>query len=317
MNVYQKILKRDGKIYALAPMEGVTDSVFRQILCDIGKPDLFFTEFMNTDGYMSKGRDKVSDRLRFVERERPIVFQLWGNTPENYAAAVKDIKRFKPDGVDINIGCSVRNVLSSGHCSSLIKDPELVKRIIDAVKSEAGNIPVSVKTRIGYDSIITNEWFSFLLEQNLDLITVHGRISKQGYDEPANWEEVSKVVKLRDALSPSTVILGNGDVDGLDMADSFMLEYGVDGVMLGRAVMQNPWLFSRRLIIGKKERLSALEEHLELFKSTWGGDRPFNTQKKYIKMYLNGFDGANELRIKLMKCDNLDEVLGIIKTLLS
>lgn len=299
-------------MYALAPMEGVTDSVFRQILCKIGKPDLFFTEFMNTDGYMSKGRDKVSDRLKFTKEERPIVVQLWGNTPENYASAVKDIRGVKPDGIDINIGCSVRNVLSSGHCSALIKEPELVKEIIDAVKSEAGDIPVSVKTRLGYDSVITDEWFSFLLKQDLALITVHGRISKQGYDELANWEEISKVVDLRNTLSPSTVILGNGDVQDLDMADEYISEYGVDGVMIGRAVIQNPWLFSRRSAISQKERLAVLKRHLELFKSTWEGVKPFKSQKKYIKMYLSGFEGANELRIRIMECESVDEALELL-----
>jgi tRNA-dihydrouridine synthase len=312
MNKYQKILGEKGKIYALAPMEDITDTVFRQILCDIGKPDLFFTEFMNTDGYMSKGRDKVDHRLKFTQKERPIVFQLWGNNPEKYAQTVKDIVGLKPDGIDINIGCSVRNVLSSGHCSALIQEPEVVKEIIQAVRSESGDISVSVKTRLGYDEIITEEWFTFLLEQNLDLITVHGRISKQGYDEPANWEEIGKVVELRNSISPTTVILGNGDVEDLDMADEYISKYGVDGVMFGRAVVSNPWLFDRRSVIPKEERLEVLESHLGLFKGVWEGIKPFNTQKKYIKMYLNGFEGAQDLRMKFMKCEEIDEAIGLI-----
>jgi tRNA-dihydrouridine synthase len=286
------------------------------MLCDIGKPNLFFTEFMNTDGYMSKGRDKVSHRLDFTYKERPIVFQLWGNTPENYANTVKDIVKLKPDAIDINIGCSVRNVLSSGHCSALIKEPELVKEIIDSVRSESGDIPVSVKTRLGYDKVITDQWFTFLLEQALDLITVHGRISKQGYDEPANWEEIGRVVNLKNSISPTTVILGNGDVEDLDMADDYISRYGVDGVMIGRAVMGNPWLFSRRDNIPKKERLEVLKKHLELFKSTWGRIKPFNSQKKHIKMYIRNFEGANELRMELMMCENIDEALDLIKSFL-
>jgi tRNA-dihydrouridine synthase len=313
MNIYEKILKKKGKIYALAPMEDITDTVFRQVLCDIGKPDLFFTEFMNTDGYMSKGRDKVDHRLKFTKRERPVVLQLWGNNPENYACTVKDIIKLKPDGIDINVGCSVRNVLDSGHCSALIKEPELVKEIIQAVRSESGKIPVSVKTRLGYDEIITEKWFTFLLEQKLDLITVHGRISKQGYEKPANWEEIGRVVELRNTISPTTVILGNGDVESLDMADNYISKYGVDGVMFGRAVVSNPWLFNRRSVIPKEERMEVLEKHLELFKSTWEGIKPFNTQKKYIKMYLSDFEGAQELRMKFMKCDTVDEALSILK----
>lgn len=313
MNIYKRILEEKGKLYCLAPMEGVTDTVFRQVLCGIGKPDLFFTEFMNTDGYMSKGRDRVSHRIGFDEIERPVVFQLWGNNPDNYALTVKDIIKFKPDGIDINVGCSVRNVINSGSCSALIKEPSLVAEIIKAVRSESKGIPISVKTRLGYDEVITDEWLSFLLEQELDLITVHGRISKDGYDVNANWEEIAKVVNLRDSLSPNTVILGNGDVQDLDTADDYISKYHVDGVMIARGIMTNPWLFSRRDRISKKERLEVLKKHLELFRSVWWDSKPFNTQKKYIKMYISNFDGANDLRMKLMSCLNISEVFKILE----
>lgn len=312
MNIYKKVLKEKGKIYALAPMEDVTDTVFRQVLCDIGKPDLFFTEFMSTDGYMSKGRDKVSHRLEFSDIERPIVFQLWGNNPDNYAETVKDIVKLKPDGIDINIGCSVRTVLNSGHCSALIKEPGLVRDIIHAVKGESKSIPVSVKTRLGYDQIITEEWFSFLLKQNLDLITAHGRISKDGYSVPANWNEIGKVVKLRDEISPATVILGNGDVNTLEQADEYISRYGVDGVMIGRGILQNPWLFARRENVDREERIDVLKKHLKLFDRVWGDRKPFYSQRKYIKMYISNFEGASELRNQLMECNTLDEVLAIV-----
>ena len=312
MNMYRKLLEERGKIYALAPMEDVTDTVFRQMLCDIGKPDLFFTEFMNTDGFMSKGRDRINHRLEFAEIERPIIFQLWGNNPGNYAKTVKDIIKLNPDGIDINIGCSVRSVLNHGHCSALIKEPQLVEEIIKAVKSESGDIPVSVKTRLGYDQIITEEWFPFLLKQDLDLITVHGRISKDGYNVTANWEEIGKVVKLRDKISPTTVILGNGDVQNLDQADRYIEKYNVDGVMIGRGILQNPWLFSRRENISKEERIAILKKHLKLFNKVWGERKPFYSQRKYIKMYVSNFEGANELRSELMKCENVDEILSIL-----
>lgn len=313
MNTYEKVLVKNGRILALSPMEGVTDTVFRQILCDIGKPDLFLTEFMNTDGYVSKGREEVAQRLKFTQKERPIVFQLWGNNPENYAKTVRDIVKLQPDGIDINIGCSVRTVLSSGHCSALIKEPELVKRIIEAVKSESKDIPVSVKTRLGYDQVITEEWLGFLLEQRLDLITIHGRISKQSYSEPADWNEISRVVELRDRVSPTTLILGNGDIKDLDMANEYIQKYDVDGVMIGRAVMSNPWLFPGRENIPQNERLGVLKRHLELFKATWEGIKPFNTQKKYIKMYVGGFEGAKDIRMKIMKCNNVHEALDIFR----
>jgi len=316
METYKQILKRKEKVYALSPMEGVTDSVFRQILCDIGKPDLFFTEFMNTDGYMSEGRNEVAQRLKFNPKERPIIFQLWGSDPDKYAGTVRSIRKLKPDGIDINLGCSVRNVLSMGQCAALIKNPDLVKQIIQAVKGEAGDIPVSVKTRLGYDKVLTDEWIGFLLKQNLDLITVHGRIAKQGYDKPADWDEISKVVELRDEISPDTTILGNGDITDLDMADRYIKKYRVDGVMLARAVMQNPWVFSRRREIPKDERLTVLKEHLELFRTIEGDRKPFNTQKKYIKMYLNNFQDAQELRMKFMKSKDVDEALQLCNSLI-
>jgi nifR3 family TIM-barrel protein len=316
MGKYTQILKRKEKIYALAPMEGVTDSVFRQVLCNIGKPDLFFTEFMNTDGYMSEGRDEVAQRLKFNPKERPIIFQLWGSNPDKYADTVKSIKKLKPDGIDINLGCSVRDVLSKGQCAALIKKPDLVKQIIKTVKKEAGDIPVSVKTRLGYNRVSTDEWIGFLLKQDLDLITVHGRIAKQGYDKPADWDEISKVVKLRDKISPDTIVLGNGDITDLDMADRYIKKSQVDGVMLARAVIQNPWVFSRRREIPKDERLAVLKKHLELFKAIEGYKKPFNTQKKYIKMYLNNFQGAQELRMKFMKCENIDEALDTLREII-
>jgi nifR3 family TIM-barrel protein len=316
MRTYQQILNRKEKIYALAPMEDVTDTVFRQILCDIGKPDLFFTEFMNTDGYMSKGLEEVAQRLRFSSKERPITFQLWGNNPENYADTVKCIKKLKPDGIDINLGCSVRNVLTSGHCAALIKRPNMVKRIIKAVKAEVENIPISVKTRLGYDRVATDEWIGFLLEQELDLITVHGRIAKQGYDQLADWGEISKVVKLRNEISPSTIVLGNGDIKDLEMADRYIEEYHVDGVMLARAVMENPWVFARRDEIPKGERLEVLKKHLELFNDIWGDRKPFSTQKKYIKMYLSHFPDAQELRMRFMKSKTIDEALQLYESVI-
>jgi tRNA-dihydrouridine synthase len=271
---------------------------------------------MNTDGYMSEGRDEVAQRLKFNPKERPIIFQLWGSNPDKYADTVKSIKKLKPDGIDINLGCSVRDVLSKGQCAALIKKPDLVKQIIKAVKKEVGDIPVSVKTRLGYNRVSTDEWIGFLLKQDLDLITVHGRIAKQGYDKPADWDEISKVVKLRDKISPDTIVLGNGDITDLDMADRYIKKSQVDGVMLARAVIQNPWIFSRRREIPKDERLTVLKKHLELFKAVEGDKKPFNTQKKYIKMYVNNFQGAQELRIRFMETKSVDEALNILREII-
>ena len=296
-------------------MEGVTDSVFRQILCDIGRSHLFFTEFLNVEGFCSKGRDKVIHRLDFVKKEKPIIVQLWGNVPEYYIETVKHVKTLKPDGIDINIGCSVKDVLSSGRCSALIKEKGLVKEIVEAVKSESGDIPVSVKTRLGYDNVDIDGWIGFLLKLNLNLITVHGRISKEGYSTPSRWDDIAKCVKLRDAISPNTLIVGNGDIKDLKQGQAYVKKYGVDGFMVARGIFNNPWLFSGRdkSEITREERIEVLVKHLELFEKSWDGTKPFNSQKKYIKAYIGGFKGANELRKNLMEMSSTSEVVEYFK----
>lgn len=314
MNIYQEILQKSEHIFALAPMEGVTDTVFRQVLCDIGKPDLFFTEFLNVEGFCSKGRERVVHRLDFRDIEKPVVVQLWGNVPEYYAQTIEYVKELNPDGIDINMGCSVRDVLSSGRGSALINDRVLAKEIIDAVKESVGKLPVSVKTRIGFDRIDTEEWIGFLLEQNLDMITVHGRLSKEAYSTPSRWDEIARSVRLRDSISPDTLILGNGDVKDINQASEYVKKYGVDGVMIGRAILNNPWLFSGRKPedISKEERFEVLKKHLEIFEKERGDMDIFNSQKKYIKAYISNFDTAADMRIQLMTADSTSQVMQLL-----
>lgn len=316
MNVYERLKQENGYISALAPMEGVTDTTFRQVLVDIGKPDLFFTEFLSVEGFCSKGRERVSHRLEFVDSERPVVVQLWGNVPEYYAETVKYVKTLNPDGIDINIGCSVRDVLASGKGSALILEQNLVKEIIEAVTSEAGDIPVSVKTRLGYDKVDVEGWIAFLLGQKLDMVTIHGRISKEGYATQSRWEELKQCVQLRDEISPDTILIGNGDISSFEQGKNYVQEYGLDGFMVGRAILNNPWLFSGRDDIPVQERISTLLKHLELFEKIWGDTKPFNSQKKYIKAYINNFDGANEVRKALMECSGYEEVQRVVSELI-
>lgn len=308
MNIYEKIKRRKGYISALAPMEGVTDSVFRQVLCDIGRPDLFFTEFLSVEGFCSKGRERVAHRLEYVRKEKPVVFQLWGNVPEYYAESVRKIRKLKPAGIDINIGCSVHDVLSSGKGSALIKEKGLVGEIVDAVRSESGNLPVSVKTRLGYDSVDVEGWIGFLLEKDLDLITVHGRVSKQGYGDPASWEDIGRCVKLRNSMGSPTLILGNGDIKSYGDGVQRVADYGLDGFMVGRGILSDPWFFSKSKVISPEERINVLLKHFRLFEKFWNGSKPFNSQKKYIKAYISDFDGANDFRKELMFCNSVEEV---------
>jgi tRNA-dihydrouridine synthase len=314
VNIYEKIKKKKGYISALAPMEGVTDTIFRQVLCDIGRPDLFYTEFLNVEGFCSEGREKVIHRLDFVKKEKPVVVQLWGNTPEDYVETLKYVKKLKPDGIDINIGCSVRDVLSSGRCSALIKEKDLVKEIVGAVQEASAGLPISVKTRLGYDKVDVEDWIGFLLTLNLDLITIHGRISKGGYSTPSRWDKIAECVKLRNEISPKTLIIGNGDIKSLKQGEEYVGKYDVDGFMVARGIMNNPWLFSgsKRKDISSEEKKEILLKHLKLFDKTWKGTKPFNSQKKYVKAYISGFDGANELRKELMAATTTKEVVKIL-----
>jgi len=313
MNIFQTIKQEKGFLAMLSPMEDVTDTVFRQILCKIGKPDVFFTEFMNVEGYCSVGKDRVDHRIRFNEIERPIVIQLWGNIPEDFAKTVREIKELKPEGFDINMGCAVRNVLNTGGGSALIKEPELAKEIIQAVKQEAGDIPVSVKTRLGYLTVDTENWIRLLLNQGLDMLTVHGRIAKDSYAIPARWDEIQNVVKMRDEISPTTLIIGNGDITSSRQGEEYAKTFGTDGYMVGRGILFNPWLFSGREDISAEERINVLMEHAKLFNEVWGEEKNFNVIKKYIKAYISGYDGAHELRQRLMMVNNYEDLKNLIE----
>ena len=312
MNTFQTIKQEKGFLTMLSPMEDVTDTVFRQILCNIGKPDVFFTEFMNVEGYCSVGKDRVDHRVRFSEIERPIVIQLWGNIPEDFAKTVKELKELNPDGFDINMGCAVRNVLSTGGGSALIKEPDLAKEIIKAVKQEAGCIPVSVKTRLGYSIVDTENWIGLLLNQGLDMLTVHGRIAKDSYAIPSRWDEIQKVVKMRDEISPTTLIIGNGDITSSRQGEEYVKTYGTDGYMVGRGILNNPWIFSGREDIPEEERFNILLEHAKLFNEVWGDTKNFSVIKKYIKAYISDFEGANELRQRLMMVNNYEDLKELI-----
>jgi tRNA-dihydrouridine synthase len=312
MNIYQDIKQKKGFLTALAPMEGVTNTVFRRMISEIGRPDLFFTEFLNVEGFCSKGRPNVIQRLDFVQQEQPLVIQLWGNVPEYYAKTIEYVKELQPAGIDINMGCSVRDVLSSGRGSALINDKVLAKEIISAVKEASGKLPVSEKTRIGYDHVDLEGWIGFLLEQNLAMLTVHGRLAKETYSTPAQWDQIANCVSLRNSIAPDTLLIGNGDVKNHGELEKFVQRYGVDGVMVGRYILNNPWFFSGREEIPKEERINTLKRHLEIFKEYDKEERLFDSQKKYIKAYINNFEGASDLRLQLLRTKNSSELFSLL-----
>lgn len=309
--------------FVLAPMEDVTDTVFRRVIKHAGMPDVFFTEFTNVEGLFSEGASFVSRRLKFTQDEHPLIAQIWGLNPEAYYKAAMLLVEQGFDGIDINMGCPVKDVTSKGACSALIKNPSLAKELIQAVKAgindqmkdEEKQIPLSVKTRIGFNTIQTTEWIGFLLEQDIDALTVHGRTAKEMSKVPAHWDEIGKAVQLRNSMKKQTVIIGNGDIKSLAEGREKAKEHGIDGIMIGRGVFENAWIFNEAVdptMISIKERLNLLSYHMGLYENLEGDKLPFQTLKKYFKIYIRDFDGAGEMRTKLMETNSLDEAKRVL-----
>jgi nifR3 family TIM-barrel protein len=302
--------------FILAPMEDVTDTVFRQIIAGAGSPDVFFTEFTSCEGICSPGRDSVSKRLRFTENERPLVAQIWGKTPEKYLETSKLLVEMGFDGIDINMGCPVTKIVKQGCCSALIDNPSLAIEIIEATKEGAGDLPVSVKTRIGYKSRKTEEWATTLLQQDIALLTIHGRTTKEMSKVDADWDEVKKVVEIKNRISPDTLIVGNGDVVNISQGNEYYKRYGVDGIMIGRGVFSNPWLFNGNIEFedkSPKDKIDLMCKHVDLFEATWGDNKNYPILKKFFKIYIRGFEGANELRVSLMDTSDFEEFRSILR----
>lgn len=298
-------------------MEDVTDTVFRQIIAKCGKPDVFFTEFTNVEGMCSKGRDSVGKRLQFTKIERPIVAQIWGNNPKNYFETAKLIKKMGFDGIDINMGCPEKSVIKKGSCAALIDNHKLAREIILATREGAGGLPISIKTRIGIKNIQTEEWTSFLLKFNLDALIIHGRTVVEMSDVPAHWDEIEKVVELRDSLKLETLIIGNGDVKDLKDAMWKYKKYKVDGIMIGRGIFNNLWLFDKNVNpanISYQEKLKLLIKHIELFDKTWGRTKNFSIMKKFYKIYISAVPDAGEFRTKLMGFKTAQETLEFLRS---
>lgn len=320
--------------FVLAPMDDVTDTVFRQIIASCAAPDLFFTEFVNVDGLMSPGRSKLLKKLRFVENEKNLIAQLWGLNPENFRAVAEQIadgtlarELGLPEGcnfagVDLNMGCPAKSEVQNGACSALIRleNRELAGQIIEAARvGLAGLIPLSVKTRLGFNEVDLT-WHEFLLGKDLAMLTVHGRTRKEMSKVPAHWDLIGEVARMRDKLAPQTLIVGNGDVESYQHGTQLAEQYGLDGIMVGRGVFQNPFVFREDgsavwVNYDMDRRIDLYRTHVELFSETWQqGERNIKTLNRFCKVYINGFDGARELREKLMDAGSTAELVELLRT---
>lgn len=239
--------KGNKPFFALAPMADVTDPAFRQIITKYGKPNVLWTEFVSADGLMSEGREVLKKSLEFSENERPIVAQLFSSNPDKMRGAAKLCAELGFDGIDINMGCPDKSIEKQGSGAAMINNKENAVLIIASAKqgiSDAGrNIPLSVKTRIGYNKVEIDEWVPLLLQQNIDCLTVHARTRRDLSKVPANWNYIKQVVEIKNKIAPNTVIIGNGDVLNTDDGIKKATETGCDGIMVGRAIFGNPWLF--------------------------------------------------------------------------
>ncbi len=327
--------KLDKPFFCLAPMSDVTDIAFRQMLAKYGKHRenrnkvVFWTEFVSADGLSDKlGRKKLSHMLEYKEMERPIVAQVFGANPENMKKACQYVASLGFDGIDINMGCPDKSVVSQGAGAGLIKKPQLAREIIKAahagIKSAGLSIPVSVKTRIGFNKEEIDTWIPELLKEDISALTIHLRTAKELSLVPAKWEYIIKIKKIIEKSRKEVLLIGNGDVISLQDAEEKVLKYGCDGVMIGRGVFGNPWFFSGKEIgskepISLKEKLQILVEHTKLFEKELSKPKHknFAVMKKHYKAYVNGFDGAKELRIKLMETENAGQVGKIVNDFLS
>ncbi|HEV3245078.1 MAG TPA: tRNA-dihydrouridine synthase [Candidatus Paceibacterota bacterium] len=306
--------------YALAPLEDVTDAAFRRLIAEYGKPDVMFTEFTSADGLLladEHGQKQLRRKLLFSESERPIVAQLFTSSPERMESAAKVVRSLGFDGLDINMGCPDRAVEKSGCGAALIKHPTLARQLICAAKRRFDG-PISVKTRLGYNKDEIETWLPELLAEEPAAVTIHARTRKEMSDVPAHWDAIGRAVEIRnkyqgDALL-RTLLVGNGDVKDLDDARERASATACDGVMLGRAIFGDPWLFSGRSDEpSPQERIEALVRHLGLFDELLADSTNFAVMKKHFKSYVSGWDGAKELRIHLMETASGAEALQMLR----
>jgi len=301
--------------FVLAPMEDVTDVVFRHVVSEAARPDVFFTEFTNTESYCHpEGKHSVRGRLTFTEDEQPMVAHIWGDKPEYFRQMSIGMAKQGFKGLDINMGCPVPNVAAKGKGCGLIRRPEVASGLIQAAK--AGGLPVSVKTRLGYTYVDEwRDWLTHLLKQDIANLSIHLRTKKEMSKVDAHWELIPEIKKLRDKVAPDTLLTINGDIPDRQTGLELAHQYGVDGIMIGRGVFKNPFAFEKEPEDhSSKELIDLLRLHLDLFDkySTEFEPRPFKPLRRFFKIYVRGFRGAGELRNQLMMTESTDEVRELL-----
>ena len=298
----------------LAPMEAVTDVVFRQVVAKAAAPDVYFSEFTNATGWAAAGDKAIGGRLIKEDFESPIVAQLWGSKPEAMALLSAHCARLGFDGIDINMGCPDSSATKSGGGAGMIRTPEIAAEMIAAAKSSG--LPVSVKTRLGYSKVAEwPGWLEHLLRQDVENLTIHLRTKKEMSKVPAHFELIPAIKLLRDDVAPKTLLTINGDIEDRQYAIRLINETGVDGAMIGRGIFHNPFAFEPEPSEHTREELLGLLHYQLDLHDQWDTaqhPRKFDPLKRFFKIYVRDFEGAAELRDRLMHSRSTDEVREIL-----
>ena len=296
--------------FILAPMEDVTDVVFRKVVARAAEPDVFFTEFTNSASYFhSIGKESLRGRLLFENDEKPIVAHILGDDPNNFRDMSYGLAEMGFSGIDINMGCPAPNVFKHGRGSGLILRREVAAELIQAAK--AGGLPVSVKTRLGHAKLNEwREWLTHLLKQDIANLSIHLRTKVEMSKFEAHWEMIPDIMKLRDEIAPNTLITINGDIPDRKVGLELVEKYGVDGVMIGRGIFHNPFAFEKNSVEhSPKQLLDLFRYHLDLFdKYTTIEPMLKKPLHRFFKIYIRDINGASELRNNLMNTKTTSEV---------
>lgn len=322
VNIWQELEK---PFFILAPMEAVTDHVFRRVVTEAAAPDLFFTEFMNATGWVHAGEKAAAGRITLHPNETaPVIAQIWGTVPEDIAKLAAECKKRGFSGIDINMGCPEKTAIKSGGGAAMCQNPALAAKVIAAAKT--AGLPVSVKCRLGYSRVDEwQEWIRHLLQQDIAALTVHLRTKKEMSKVEAHWELMPAIKALRDKIAPQTVLIGNGDVVDRSHGERLVAETEIDGIMIGRGIFHNPFCFEKiPREHTKQELLDLLQYHLTLFEATHtpqsvndeprtsNSSKPYETLKRFFKIYVRDFAGSSDLRNQLMNTKTIDEARSVI-----
>ena len=310
-NFWKKLNK---PFFILAPMEDVTDIVFRKVVAKAGRPDVFFTEFTNSDSYAHEmGINSLRGRLKYDENEQPMVAHIWGDNPQNFAKMSVDLAKMGFSGIDINMGCPAPNVFRHGRGAGLILRPEVAAELIQAAKT--GGLPVSVKTRIGHSKVNEwKDWLTHLLKQDIANLSIHLRTKTEMSNVDAHWELMPEILELRDEIAPNTLITMNGDIMDYKMGMELYKKYNVDGIMIGRGVFHNPFAFNKDYPgFNITNYLDLFKYHLDLY-DKYVLEEPMLKKPlhRFFKIYIRDIPGASKLRTMLMDTKDTTEIRQLL-----